>query len=285
MLLENNLNGFQHLGIPVVDIERGKDWYLSKLGYRPVDDTEIITDGGAIKISFIQREDILLEFYQLVGEDLEEVKGRSHGHIDHFAIDVLDVHAAYQNLSLEGAQFDPGTPDGPVPIPQFWSQGVEYFFLTSANGEKVELNQRLDLAPNRRLQNLNGWSHLGIPVTDISISEKFYADFGFRKVMQAAIPVGDQEIKAIMMEFKGFTLEFYQLLPPDLVEIRARGDGWIDHFALDVIDVERAYAELASSGFNPLEDAPVSLPFWENGVKYFNIRGPDGEKIEFNQKL
>jgi lactoylglutathione lyase len=27
------------------------------------------------------------------------------------------------------------------------------------------------------------------------------------------------------------------------------------------------------------------LPFWKNGCKYFNITGPDGERLEFNQIL
>lgn len=285
MLLIDNLNGFQHLGIPVVNIETAKDWYIQKLGFEVIHEPVIETPDGVIKLSFIQKKDIVLEFYQLLGEALEEVRGRKHGHIDHFAIDVLDVNAATEEMLSKGAKFDPGTPDGPVGIPQFWSKGVEYLFLDAANGEKVELNQRLDLAQDRRENNFNGWSHLGIPVTDIDQSEAFYKQFGFEKVMNAVIPVGDEQIRASMMEFKGFTLEFYQLLPADLEEIRSRKDGFIDHVALDVKDVDQAFEELTAKGFATLEDAPVQLPFWENGVKYFNVRGPDGEKIEFNQIL
>ena len=103
--------------------------------------------------------------------------------------------------------------------------------------------------------------------------------------MQAVIPVEDQEIKASMMMFNDFTLEFYQLLPADLEDIRMRKDGFIDHVALDVRDINQAFEELKTAGISPLEDEPVELPFWENGVKYFFVRGPDGEKIEFNQVL
>ena len=39
------------------------------------------------------------------------------------------------------------------------------------------------------------------------------------------------------------------------------------------------------AGFKVIEEAPVFLPFWKNGCKYFNITGPDGERLEFNQIL
>ncbi len=103
--------------------------------------------------------------------------------------------------------------------------------------------------------------------------------------MQAAIHVDREEIKVSMLELQGFILEFYQLLPSDLEEICCRGDGLIDHFALDMGDIKQAFVDLIAAGLQPLEDAPVELPFWENAVKYFSIRGPDGEKIEFNQIL
>jgi lactoylglutathione lyase len=285
MLLEGNLNGFQHLGIPVVNLVDTKRWYSDVFSFETIHEPEIETPEGTIRLAFLKCEDIVLEFYQLVGEALKEVKQRKHGHIDHFAIDVLDVRSAIKEVKEKGASLSPETPDGPVGIPQFWPKGVEYIFLTSSNGEKVELNQRFDLDPKRRGNNINGWSHLGIPVTNIDSSEAFYQQFGFEKVMQAVIPVEDQEIKASMMILKGFTLEFYQLLPSDLDEIRTRKDGFIDHVALDVNDINQAFKELKASGLSPLEDEPVELPFWENGVKYFFVRGPDGEKIEFNQVL
>jgi lactoylglutathione lyase len=52
------------------------------------------------------------------------------------------------------------------------------------------------------------------------------------------------------------------------------------------MDIEQAYKDICAAGLEILEeDAPVFLPFWEHGVKFFTIRGPDGEKVEFNQIL
>ena len=70
-----------------------------------------------------------------------------------------------------------------------------------------------------------------------------------------------------------------------LQEIRERKDGHIDHITFDVDDIEVAYQLLKAASFNICEPVPVSLPFWKNGCKYFNIIGPDGERLEFNQIL
>ena len=43
--------------------------------------------------------------------------------------------------------------------------------------------------------------------------------------------------------------------------------------------------ELKEADFTILEEQPVYLSFWERGCKYFNITGPDGERLEFNQIL
>jgi len=285
MLLEGNLQGVQHLGIPVVDIEACKSWYAEKLGFEVVHEPAISTDEGEIKIAFLVRDGLTLEFYQLVGDALDEVRARKHGHIDHFALDVVDIDAALEAALDAGAVMDEATPDGPAGIPQFWSQGVKYIFLKGPGGEKVELNQRLDLDPGRRTENLGGWSHLGVPVTDIDRSREFYSQFGFEEVMYAEIPVEDQAIKASMMDKGGFVLEFYQLLGDDLAEIGTRQDGFIDHIAFDVLDADKAFQEVSAAGLEPLEESPVPLPFWDKGVKYFNVRGPDGEKVEFNERI
>ena len=133
--------------------------------------------------------------------------------------------------------------------------------------------------------NLKGIQHLGIPVADIEKSKVFYHKFGFREAMNAEIPVDAEKIKVVMLEKDGLILELYQLTGDNLVEIRKRKDGHIDHIALDVMDIGKALDEIRNAGMEIFEDKPVFLPFWEKGVKYFNIRGPDGEKIEFSEKL
>lgn len=131
--------------------------------------------------------------------------------------------------------------------------------------------------------NLTGFQHLGLPVTDLQKSKAFYTGIGFAEVMVRELPQGDDVIRVAMLELNGFVLELYQLTGDDLDEIRSRQHGHLDHFALDVRDIDAALAAVRAAGLQPLEESPVFLPFWEKGVYYFNILGPDGEKIEFNQ--
>ena len=39
------------------------------------------------------------------------------------------------------------------------------------------------------------------------------------------------------------------------------------------------------AGLNSTQDTIHFLPFWENGVKFFTIEGPNKEKVEFSQYL
>jgi catechol 2,3-dioxygenase-like lactoylglutathione lyase family enzyme len=134
--------------------------------------------------------------------------------------------------------------------------------------------------------NLQGLQHLGLPVTDLERSKAFYMQLGFTEAMRMDIQPEGEVIRVAMMEHKNFTIELYELGLEERREIASRSDGHIDHVALDVLDIDQAYADIKSAGIEILEDdAPVYLPFWKNGVKYFTVRGPDGEKVEFNQIL
>jgi catechol 2,3-dioxygenase-like lactoylglutathione lyase family enzyme len=134
--------------------------------------------------------------------------------------------------------------------------------------------------------NLQGFQHLGLPVTDLERSKAFYLNFGFIEIMRTDLPPQAQPIRVAMLEKAGFTLELYQLPGADREEVATRQDGHIDHIALNVLDIDVAFTEIKAAGLEILEpDAPVFLPFWAHGVKFFTIRGPDGEKVEFNQIL
>ena len=134
--------------------------------------------------------------------------------------------------------------------------------------------------------NLQGLQHLGLPVTNLERSKDFYAQLGFTEALRTDIQPQTEVIRVAMMEHENFAIELYELGQEKRQEIAKRTDGHIDHVALNVLDIEKAYAEIRSAGLEILEEnAPVFLPFWEHGVKYFTVRGPDGEKVEFNQIL
>lgn len=132
---------------------------------------------------------------------------------------------------------------------------------------------------------INGLQHIGIPVTDLKVSELFYEKLGFAKVMNSGFDYNGGRGSATMMQRGKILLELYQMPEAELQEIRQRKSGHIDHIAFDVDDIDEAFKVLRNAAFSLIEPEPVSLPFWKNGCKYFNMLGPDGERLEFNQIL
>jgi len=132
---------------------------------------------------------------------------------------------------------------------------------------------------------LNHIQHIGIPVTDINVSAAFYERLGFTNVMDSTFEYNGGTGNVMMMQLNDMILELYQMPEHELKEIRERKNGHIDHIAFDVDDIDQAFLILKTQAFRILEAAPVFLPFWKNGCKYFNITGPDGERLEFNQIL
>jgi catechol 2,3-dioxygenase-like lactoylglutathione lyase family enzyme len=132
---------------------------------------------------------------------------------------------------------------------------------------------------------INHLQHTGIPVTDLQASEAFYKKLGFQNVMASGFEHNGEKGSMAMMQQGAMIIEIYQMPPKELEEVRSRGNGHIDHIAFDVSDIDEAFIELKNAGFNVIEEAPVFLPFWKNGCRYFNITGPDKERLEFNQIL
>ena len=136
---------------------------------------------------------------------------------------------------------------------------------------------------NGIIENVTGFQHLGVPVVDLGKSIDFYCVIGFSVSNRYEIEENGGSTKVAFLNLGSFCLELYQpsgrVLPKDI------SPGPIEHFALDVRDIEKAFKDLKAKGFKPLADAPIKLPLRERGIKYFVILGPDGEKVEFNQIL
>lgn len=127
--------------------------------------------------------------------------------------------------------------------------------------------------------------HLGIPVTNLDTSVAFYERIGFSRILSAHVDEENGKVLVAFMEQRGVVIELYQVIEQERDEIRKRSDGHIDHIAFDVADAESAFRELKAAGFTMVEEKPVFLNFWKKGCLYFAVRGPDGEKLEFNQIL
>ncbi|MDD6547520.1 MAG: hypothetical protein PUF40_01165, partial [Blautia massiliensis] len=65
-------------------------------------------------------------------------------------------------------------------------------------------------------------------------------------------------------------------LPSNIQEVREEEEAK---------DVEKVHELVTAAGLNTTNDEVHFLPFWENGVKFFTIEGPNKEKVEFSQYL
>ena len=55
-------------------------------------------------------------------------------------------------------------------------------------------------------------------------------------------------------------------------------------FTTDTPDINAAYQNAKDLGLEIKEDSIQSIPtFWDKGIRYFNIYGPNRETIEFCQ--
>jgi len=132
---------------------------------------------------------------------------------------------------------------------------------------------------------INRLQHVGLPITDIEASQTFYEKLGFHRAMNTTFDHEGALGQVSMMQRGDIVLELDQMAEPELSRVKQRGDGRIDHVAFDVDDIDATYALLKSEGFAIIEDQPVFLNFWARGCKFFNLLGPDGERLEFCQIL
>ena len=128
------------------------------------------------------------------------------------------------------------------------------------------------ILPENFKKNCTGIQHLGIPTEDFAGTVAFYKGLGFE-------PIFENE-RVSFLQLGTLVIETYPAEPA-----AAKRNGAIDHVAINVHDIEAAWADVHACGYECIDAEINSLPFFENGVKYFTILGPNREKVEFNQFL
>lgn len=124
---------------------------------------------------------------------------------------------------------------------------------------------------------IKGLAHVGIPTNDIEKTVEFYRALGFKVVMRTYNEEAGE--KVAFLNIGDYCIETFEN------GSAALEDGAYQHVALDVKDVEQIYSSVKEAGYVLLTDGIMFLPFWERGVRFFMIQGPNRERIEFCQKL
>jgi lactoylglutathione lyase len=122
---------------------------------------------------------------------------------------------------------------------------------------------------------VSGIQHIGIPTSDIKSTIDFYEGLGFTLKHRKKVPATGVDVA--FLGLGNLMLETYEEGGNGL-------DGAINHFALDCTDITSAYDWITKEGYKVVSNGIEKLPFWEHGVAFFIIEGPNKERIEFCQK-
>ncbi|MTV82568.1 VOC family protein [Secundilactobacillus folii] len=123
---------------------------------------------------------------------------------------------------------------------------------------------------------VDGIQHVGIPAVDLDETMAFYQKLGF----DVAGLFHNGENRCAFMHLGNLIIETWEGDPT------AKVDGAINHISLNTTDIESAFKAVKELGVKMLDDEIQSIPtFWSHGIRFFNIQGPNHEKIEFCEKL
>lgn len=119
--------------------------------------------------------------------------------------------------------------------------------------------------------NTTGIQHLGLPTENLEATLDFYHGLGFETVWTNG--------SVAFLRLGTLTIETFKR------DVAAKCNGAIDHVALNVKDIEAAWRDAQACGYETADTEINFLPFFDKGVRFFTIIGPNREKVEFNQYL
>lgn len=123
---------------------------------------------------------------------------------------------------------------------------------------------------------IKGIQHIGLPVSSMDKTVEFYSKMGF-KIVYSTI---NKEKKVAFLKLKNIVIEAYETDAPAL------STGAWNHICFDVDDIKNTWNEIVEvRGIQSIEGEIRKLPFWDSGVCFFTILGPNMERIEFAQVL
>ena len=124
---------------------------------------------------------------------------------------------------------------------------------------------------------VNGVQHIGVPTNDLDETIRFYHQLGFVTALETYNEAAKH--RAAFLQLGDVIIETYEN------HCAVGHPGAIEHIALSTTDVDAAFEKARGLGLEMVHDYVRFLPFWQYGVRFFTVIGPNKEKIEFCQKL
>lgn len=137
---------------------------------------------------------------------------------------------------------------------------------------------------------------VGMTVSDMDRALAFYTEvLPFRKISEAEVYGPEYEqllgvfgarIRVARLQLGDEIIELTDFLAPEGRPIPAdsrSNDGWFQHIAIVVSDMEKAYRHLRAFNVQHVSTHPQRLPDWNKaagGIEAFYFRDPDGHNLE-----
>lgn len=123
--------------------------------------------------------------------------------------------------------------------------------------------------------------HIGLAVSDVEADAAWYQEvLGLSVKGKFQNPEG-RNVYFLSTADGSVTYEMYQ---DDSLAAGAKGK--IDHISYVSNDIEADYKFCVNAGYDICTDGIEGIPnFWKQGCKYFKIKSPTGEQVEFCQVL
>lgn len=148
--------------------------------------------------------------------------------------------------------------------------------MTGGAGAQAEKSAAAAAALQKAMASeVGGAQHIGIPTKNMAATEAFWQKLGFK------LAGGFQNGASKVRFFKRGSV-MIESWESDEATGKA---GAINHIALDTKNAAALYPLVKAAGFVMIDKEVKSLPFWRKGIKYFNIKGPNGEIVEFCERV
>ena len=125
-------------------------------------------------------------------------------------------------------------------------------------------------------ETITGLQHVGIPTDNLDATIAFYKDLGFETA--GIFPNGANQCAFLKRD--NLTIETWT------GDQTVKETGAINHLSLNSTNIEETFAAAKAMDLQLVDQSIQSIPsFWDNGIRYFNILGPNNETIEFCEIL
>jgi catechol 2,3-dioxygenase-like lactoylglutathione lyase family enzyme len=122
-------------------------------------------------------------------------------------------------------------------------------------------------------------SYIIVPVSRLDQGVAFYTS------VLAFVPEGGSE-DGTVLRLGRERIELVERAGRPIPADSRSNDGWFQHLAIVVSDIDRAYAAVRRAGTTPISTGPQLLPAWNpnaGGIRAVYFRDPDGHPLELIQ--